>query len=389
MKAHTSASSNPVTVLQLIAPTHFGGAERVVLGITESIDRDKFSVFVGAFVNVHVRHNEFVDRLEKSGVRHEVFWLRRTIDMENVLRIARFIRSQGIRLIHSHGYRSDIIGLIAAKMSGVPAVSTVHGWVSIDSRLRFYERCDRVALRFFDHVMPVSDQIRNTLAASGVKPSRMTRMHNAISVDGGVRDETACALRQRSEKGGDVVVGIIGRLSPEKDVPSFLEAASLVVQRFSQARFLVVGDGPERDKLEQMTKTKGLNGRVTFTGFVEDMVPIYRELDLLVISSLTEGIPLVVLEAMQHGIPVVSTRVGGIPEVIEDGTNGILVEPGEPRALAGAIESLILDDNTYTRIAQKGKERIAESFNRSVWAKQVETIYHNVLSKEDQLSWRN
>jgi glycosyltransferase involved in cell wall biosynthesis len=128
-----------------------------------------------------------------------------------------------------------------------------------------------------------------------------------------------------------------------------------------------------------MAKEMELGDKVRFTGFVEDMGSIYRSLDLLVISSLTEGIPLVVLEAMQQGIPVVSTRVGGIPEVIEDGVNGILVEPGDPHALSRAIVSLVLDDNKYVEISRNGRDRIARSFNRSVWTQEMEKIYHDVL----------
>jgi glycosyltransferase involved in cell wall biosynthesis len=319
-----------------------------------------------------------VERLEKAGIRHEVFWLKRTVDIENVFRIVRFIRQEGIRLIHSHGYRSDIIGLAAAKMSGLPIVTTVHGWVSIDSRLRLYEKCDRVALRFFNHVMPVSDQIGNALTASGIDPAKITRMHNAIPADTKAKEGPANIKRSRREK-GDVIIGIIGRLSPEKDVPSFLKAAGLVAEKFNQAKFLVVGEGPERERLQQMAREMGLDGKVRFTGFVEDMGSIYSSIDLLVISSLTEGIPLVVLEAMQHGIPVVSTRVGGIPEVIENGVDGILVEPGDSHGLSQAIDSLILDDNKYVEISRNGRDRIARSFNRSAWIQEMEKIYHDVL----------
>jgi glycosyltransferase involved in cell wall biosynthesis len=378
MKTHTSVSSNPVTVLQLIAPTHFGGAERVVLGLTESLNKDQFRVVVGAFVNIHFRQNEFVERLEKTGIRHEIFWLKRTVDLENIFRLVGFIKREGIHLIHSHGYRSDIIGLAAAKMKGLPIVSTLHGWVSIDSRLRFYEKCDRIALRFFDRVMPVSDHIGNALAASGIDPAKITRMHNAIPADTKAKEGPANITRSRKEK-GDVIIGIIGRLSPEKDVPSFLKAAGLVAEKFNQAKFLVVGEGPERERLQQMAREMGLDGKVRFTGFVEDMGSIYSSIDLLVISSLTEGIPLVVLEAMQHGIPVVSTRVGGIPEVIENGVDGILVEPGDSHGLSQAIDSLILDDNKYVEISRNGRDRIARSFNRSAWIQEMEKIYHDVL----------
>ena len=117
-----------------------------------------------------------------------------------------------------------------------------------------------------------------------------------------------------------------------------------------------------------------------FTGFVEDIDPVYCALDLLVISSKTEGIPLVVLEAMKHGIPVVSTCVGGIPEIVENGVDGILVEPNIPRAIANAVETLLLDDNRYSEISRNAINKIAGKFNRSLWIRKIETVYSALLA---------
>ncbi len=373
----TEKSEKRIAVLQLIAPTHFGGAERVVLDLAEAINDLKFKVVIGAFVNFHFRKNQFIERLKEKAISHEVFWLKRTIDFENIFKLIKFISREKINIIHTHGYRSDIIGLIAAKANRLPIVSTLHGWVNIDPRLRFYGHCDRFALRFFDRILPVSDQIKDDLAALRFKPHKISRLHNSVDIH----------LDHKLKKGGathfkssdDFLIGIIGRLSPEKNVAGFLEAARLLLPKFRKVKFLIVGDGPERQNLEKTAASQNLTGRIQFCGFVNDMEPIYQSLDLLVISSKTEGIPLVVLEAMKHAIPVVSTRVGGIPEIIEDGIDGMIVEPNDPRAIAAAIEILLKDTDRYREISRNAQAKIASAFNRSNWIGNIEHIYHELL----------
>jgi glycosyltransferase involved in cell wall biosynthesis len=369
--------TNTQSVLQLIAPTHFGGAERVVLDLAEAIDRAWFRVVIGAFVNVRFPENPFIEQLKERRVPHKIFWLTRTLDVENIVRLLRTIQKEKIDIVHTHGYRSDILGGMAAKITRRPVVSTLHGWVPIDARLAFYERCDRFALRFFDRVLPVSDQMKKALAASGIPRRNIVRLHNAVSLDTEIRPHGGGGTVYKSD--GQFLIGIIGRLSPEKDVASFLEAARMLSHTHRRVTFLVVGDGPERESLERRASRSDLKGRVAFAGFVNEMAPVYQDLDLLVISSKTEGIPLVVLEAMKHGIPVVSTRVGGIPEVIEDGVDGILVPPGDPPAMARAIETLLLDGGRYRQMARQARLKIAADFNRANWIKTIEAIYRSLI----------
>jgi glycosyltransferase involved in cell wall biosynthesis len=376
----------PITVLHLIAPTHFGGAERVVLSLADAIDRSRFSVIVGSFVNARSPDNEFLGRVREMGIPGTVFWLRRTLDVENIPRLVRFIRSEGVAIVHTHGYRSDIVGLMAARLSSRPVIATIHGFVSIDPRLRFYEQCDRFALRFFDLVLPVSDQIRQVLRSSGVRRERMTTIRNAVAPadgDGRKCPVPSIPLRKRD---GEFLIGIVGRLSPEKNIPGFLEVAKRLSERYAHLRFVVVGEGPERECLEGLTMRLGLDGKVRFTGFVEAMEGIYSLLDMLVIASSTEGVPLTVLEAMRHGIPVVSTGVGGIPEVIEDGVDGLLVEPGDTGALCRAVEDLVVDANRYIGISRNAQKKVLRDFERSSWARRIERCYLSMLNKREEAS---
>lgn len=365
---------NALTVFHLIAPTHFGGAERVVLNLAESIDRARFNIIVGAFVNARFPQNEFVARLGERQIPYTIFWLKRTIDVDNIPRVVKLVRTQGVDIIHTHGYRSDIIGLLAARISSRPIVATVHGFVPINSRLRLYGHADLIALRFFDRILPVSDHIGGELLKSGIAGEKMVTVRNAVDpIDIGRRHVAV------TKPEGEFLIGIVGRLSPEKNIPGFLDVARCLAGRYDHLKFVVVGDGPERECLEGLTIRLKLDGKVRFTGFVDEMESIYRSLDILVISSTTEGIPLTALEAMRHGIPVVSTRVGGIPEIIQEGVNGLIVDAGDMAALGKAVESLVVNREKYLTISRNARDIVRRDFNRSSWVEKIQDCYISAL----------
>lgn len=366
------------TVLHLIAPAYFGGAERVVLNLVDSIDTMRFNVIIGMFVNEHFPENEFLDRVRKKSLTTRIFWLKRTFDVDNIPRLVKFIRSEDVALIHTHGYRSDILGLVAARLSGRPVVATIHGFVPNDTRVRFYERADRIALRFFDRVFPVSDQIGNYLKLCGIRDEKIQIIRNAIPVNDNAGTVTASSLHKPE---GDFLIGVVGRLSPEKNIPGFLEVARKLSGKYERFRFVIVGDGPERNCLEGLTMKLELSGKVQFTGFLTDMEEVYAALDMLVISSSMEGIPLTALEAMRHGIPVVSTRVGGVPEVIDHEVNGLIVDAGDMDALSRAIETLVIDNDKYMTISRNAREKIRREFNSSSWINKIQESYESVLRK--------
>lgn len=380
------SESKALTVLQLIAPTHFGGAERVVLNIAESIDRSRFDLIIGAFINVHHSKNEFIARIKEKNIPFKIFWLKRTVDLDNILRLVKLIRTRNVHIVHTHGYRSDIIGLLAARMSSRPIIATIHGFVPINSRLRFYGRADLIALRFFDRILPVSDHIGESLGRAGISRDRIMTVRNAVDVDNATdTGEYGFNSRRLSLKPGrDVTIGLVGRLSPEKNVPGFLDVARRLAGKYDRLKFVVVGDGPERSWLEGLTMRLKLDGRVRFTGFVDEMERVYAALDMLVISSSTEGIPLTALEAMRHGIPVISTRVGGIPEIIENGVNGLVVDAGDMEALGNAVESLVIDRTKYLSISQNARDRVSREFNRSSWIQTIQNCYTSLLNQRGE-----
>jgi glycosyltransferase involved in cell wall biosynthesis len=178
---------------------------------------------------------------------------------------------------------------------------------------------------------------------------------------------------------GDFVIGVVGRLSEEKGVRYFLDSLSLMKVSGFRARALIVGDGPDAELLRGHARTLGLLDSVIFAGFRTDIMPVYAAVDCIALPSLTEGIPMVILEAFAHNRPVVATRVGGVPEVITDGSDGFLVEPCRPDLMAEKIMRLAGDRELRKGLTARGRATLATRFDPVVWARKIEDIYRDVL----------
>jgi glycosyltransferase involved in cell wall biosynthesis len=177
----------------------------------------------------------------------------------------------------------------------------------------------------------------------------------------------------------DFVIGVVGRLSEEKGVRYFLDSLSLLNASGLRARALIVGDGPDAELLREYARTLGLQDSVIFAGFRKDILPVYAAVDCIALPSLTEGIPMVILEAFAHGRPVVATKVGGVPEVITDGRDGFLVEPCRPDLMAEKIMRLAGDRELRAELTARGRDTLLTRFDPVTWAQKIEDVYRGVL----------
>lgn len=295
----------------------------------------------------------------------------------------RLIRDCRIDLVHSHGYRSDIIGYLAARRAGVPIVSTVHGWTPVTWKLRRYEQLDRWFLKRFDGVIGVSREIVDSLVECGVPPDRVRLFHNAVpaccSGEGrrGAMVENFPLVRTPGER----IVLTVGRLSREKGIDLLLYAFHRHFGREPGTRLVIVGDGPLRGELAALAEQLGLADRVLFAGYTSAVERYYEIADLFVLPSRTEGLPMVILEAMQAGLPVVCTLVGGIPEVIDNGINGICVPPGDSDALGRAMGTVLDDPALASTLAELARKTVAERFSADSWARDIEGFYLETVTR--------
>lgn len=280
-------------------------------------------------------------------------------------------------MLHSHGYKEDLVALMARRKArlSVPAVRTQHStpFPRTTLPMKFYSFLDRRGASRFDRTVAVSGALRSELERF-LPPSRITSIMNGIPLP----DPALLDKRALPEDPSGFVIGAVGRLAPEKRYDILIEALSLLAADGIKASLVLVGDGPQRAELEEQARSVA-PGAVRFAGFQSEVYPWLSSFDLYSISSSREGLPITLLEALACRLPVVATSVGGIPEVIASGENGLLVPPGDPKALAEAIASLHNDREKGRLFGKRGRATVEQKFSIERVASETEKMYADLL----------
>lgn len=316
-----------------------------------------------------------------------------------------FARRERFDVVHSHNVISNLYGwAIRRRVRGVRHVVHVHshlGHVLAESQRSRLKRAlllwgNMRALRSCDRVIAVAESIRNYLIERRVDPRKIEVIRNAVDlarIEADSRREcsVAASLAARPPApGGEEtrepdrpwVVASIGRLSLVKNHRLLLEAARLVLRQ-ARVKFVLVGDGPERTRLERLARETGVAGSVVFAGWMENPYPVLAAADLLAMTSNSEGLPVAPLEAMALGKPVVATRVGGVAEVVRDGISGDLVPSGDAGALAAAMLRLLADPRRRRDFGSAGREIVSREFSREAMVRRLEEVYRSLHGGPD------
>ena len=359
-------------MLLVVDSLETGGAERQVVDLAVALRRKGYEVAVACSVA-----GELSDVLGDAGIPvHPLLrrLVKRRLSVVYAWRLRRLLRRERFDLVHAHIYASTTAAAIATLGTGVPLVITEHteaswqGW-----RARWISRW---VYRQAKHIIAVSTPIeRRLIERDGLSPDRITVIPNAVVPSSEVRSDAHPAL----PAGLRPLVGVVARLQREKGVANFLEAAARVAPLLPEAHFVIAGDGPLRQELEILAENLGLKSRIRFLGFRSDASALIESMDVLVVPSLTEGSPLVTLEAMAAGVPVVASAVGGIPDQIRHDKEGLLVPPGDTEALGEALLDLLRDPDRARRLGEAGRNRAASQFNHETMVHRIEDVYHTVL----------
>jgi glycosyltransferase involved in cell wall biosynthesis/acetyltransferase-like isoleucine patch superfamily enzyme len=368
-----------VNVLQLISSGGYYGAENVVVSLSESLENCNCRSVIGVFHNDDQRNEDLTRQAELRGLSVQPIACRGRWDRETIEAIRQKMEHLNIDLLHTHGYKADIYGFLASRKLGVPLVSTCHLWTHDTAAVRFYEFLDSLFLRRFDAVVAVSDTIAESLHVSGVCESQIRVIDNGIDIPS--FHQARATLVEKIEKGRSLLVGTVGRLVPQKGMEYFLRAAREVLLEFPNVTFVVIGAGPDREKLEQLALELAIEQNVVFTGLCTDMPGAYASMDVFVLPSIDEGMPMAILEALASKKAVVATDVGAVPRLIIPEKTGLLVAPRDVPALKHAILRLLNDPSLRAALGNAGEALVKRSHSRDVMAQNYLELYEQVADK--------
>ncbi len=361
-------------ILHLISSGGMYGAEAVILDLSRGLRQSGHTSLLGVFGYSAEEDSEFRRRSREIELQSHTIVCRKQLDTSVPGQIRALVQTTGADIVHAHGYKADVYAFLALRRSGIPLVSTCHTWYDNDFALRLYGTLDRLVLRNFAAVIAVSREVRKRLAGAGVAPDKVHTIRNGVHVqayDGSRESQETDRM--------PALVGLVGRLAPEKGVDIFLRSAAIVREHLPQARFCVAGDGPDRGMLEALLRDLKLQGSAELLGRKEDMAAFFASLSLLVSASRQEGLPIALLEGMTSGLAVVATAVGEVPDVIQPGTTGLLVEPENPEALATAILDLLGDSERLATMGENARRRVAEHFSAERMTADYLAVYEQVL----------
>jgi glycosyltransferase involved in cell wall biosynthesis len=333
-----------VRVLHLRSSLGLYGAEGVILALARETTRAGHAAVVAVLADRRHPDLRLRDRAADDGLDIATLPVAGRVDLAAVTRLWLLLRQRRVDLLHTHDYKTTIMGLPAAALARVPLVANLHGDTAESRAVRLYEWLNYRALRFCHRVVAVSPQLRER-AAAFVAADRLLQIDNGVDITG-LRAAVTPGRDLRAEIGvppAAPLLGMVGRLAPEKAHATMIEALARLDTPEPAPHLLIAGDGPLRAATEAAARQHGVVDRVHLLGARTDLADVYSALSVLVQPSLTEGLPLVILEAAALGVPIVASRVGAIPAVLEDGAGGVLVPPGDVRALAAAIGGLLRD----------------------------------------------
>jgi len=366
-------------VVHVVAPGVIGGLERVVQLLAQGQARAGYDVHVTGIVNPARPDHPLLETLAANGVTTHPIGLPGRAYRQERAAMRELYRRLAPDLVHTHGYRPDVVDAAPARGEGIPTVTTVHGFTGGDWKNMLYERLQRRAhRRLFNAVIVVSRALVGRLVRDGVPASRVHVVNNAWQETAPPLDRETARQSLGVEPEG-FRIGWVGRLSREKGPDVLIDALGLLQDLPPLLGVSIVGDGPvaEQQSLLARAKRLGVAERITWHGLVRDAARAFSAFDLFVLSSRTEGTPLVLFEAMAAGVPIVATRVGGVPDVLSVAEAALVPSP-DPVALAAAIRA-VYDDPVLARArAERARARLLARFTVSPWLRRYEAVYRTV-----------
>ena len=373
------------TIIWMIDSLGPGGAEQLMPTILKNLQEAGFNIRVCA---LQIRSgNPIASELQRLGLPVDLIPIRNLRQPLNLFHILRYLRLHRPQLLHTQLEFADILGTLAAKILGIPSVSTVH---TLDVFPEKKSAWGRMKLRWFllgrlcNRVIAVSEKTRrHYLQSGGLPPDKVITLYNGVDISRFKNMDAAQTANLRKELRlplNSSIVMTVAVLREPKGIQFMIQALPRILEQCPDVHYLIVGDGVHRATLSDLADGLAIKKHVTFAGHRTDIPDLLACCDIFVLPTLKDALPTVLIEALAAEKPIIASDVGGVPEIIENGVNGLLVEPGDPSKLAEACLQLLKDNELSTKIVRAGSETLRKHFSIDLQIEQLSRVYEELTS---------
>jgi glycosyltransferase involved in cell wall biosynthesis len=361
-------------VLQFICPTGFYGAERWVLALAKHLEPEITTCDLAVTMEPGQKPLELVNEYQKLNLTTHIIDMKNKFDLGAVDRLVTLIREQNIHIIHTHGYKSDIIGVLAARKAKIQCVVTPHGFENAkDFKLKAFIWLGCQSMRFAHKVVPLSQQLMQDVLRIGVKPEKTLYIQNGVDLS--EVEAQPIPLRENPHKKR---IGFVGQMISRKNIRDILDIFDALHKEHSDTELILLGDGDARQSLERHCETLDSKNAITFLGFRDDRLSLLKSFDLFVMTSTLEGIPRCLMEATAAGIPVAAYDIAGIDQLISHEKTGLLAELGDKETLKTYWEKLLYDQAFATEMAENAKQFVYDNYSAQRMAAQYSDLFEEM-----------
>lgn len=367
-----------INVLQFICPTGFYGAERWILALAKHLDSSKVRCDLVVTAEPGNQDLEISRHYKALGLDAYEIPMGNKFDLAAISRLADLIREKRIDVIHTHGYKSDIIGVLAARKAGIPCIVTPHGFENAkDIKLRLFIWLGCQAMRHATRVVPLSQQLMDDCRRLGVAASKTLYIQNGVDLS-----EVEGAMTPAATPDAEKRIGFVGQMISRKNIFDLLDIFDSLHAKHPNTRLILLGDGDQRIALEQYAQTLASQSHIEFLGFRNDRLELLKSFDLFVMTSTLEGIPRCLMEAAAAEIPVAAYDIPGVDQLITHNQTGLLAPLGDKQQLQAHWETLLFEPDTANRLATAARHFVNNHYSAQRMAAEYTELFEQLTEKQ-------
>ncbi len=372
--------TNTIKVLVMISTYRLGGPGKGILQYLKGPEA-KIDFTLSTFNMQEPEKCDFLNAATAANIDTKLFGQANKYNPQTFKEVINFIKSNDIDIIQTHEYKSHLVGLICSIFTKAKWITWAHGYTSENIKVKAYNLLDKSLHFFSHHAIGVSPKLVRTLKKIRFLGHPSSLILNAVDPDEIKSNDkvTALELRNKFSNKDDFLISIYGRLSPEKGQDIAIQAFSKTLKKHNNLKLLIIGEGPESDKLNLLIEDLKLKDHVSFTPYQSHLKEYFEASDLTLLPSRSEGLPNVVIESMSLGTPVLATVVGGVPEIISDKINGWTCPPENIEAMSQSILTIVKNSKEYNKVKGLCKESIFPKFSIKLRKKAIFDLYNKVI----------